>query len=78
MGRLLIQSFAGPTAWAKRREFVIKERLIDPVKPIVGEWNREVIDQGGILQTRPRPLRDRLHELRTDGVAQNIASTVSK
>jgi len=26
-----------------------------------------------MLQTRPRPLCDRLHELRTDGVAHDIA-----
>ena len=43
------------------------------MKPIVGEWNRGWIGQRGMLQTRPRPLRDRLHELRTNGVAQNIA-----
>jgi len=51
---------------------MVKQRVLDPVQPISGERNREGIDQGGMLQTRPRPLRDRLHELRTDGFAHDI------
>ena len=31
-----------------------------------------MIGQGGMLQTRPRPLGRRLHELRPNGVAQDI------
>ena len=65
-GRLAIQT------GAECGEFVVKQRLLDPVEPISGEQKREGIGQGRMLQTRPWPLRDRLHELLTDGVAQNI------
>jgi len=47
--------------------------VLDLVRPISQERDGEGINQGGMLQTRLRPLRDRLHELRTDGVAQDIA-----
>ena len=47
--------------------------MLDLVRPISQERDGEGINQGGTLQTRLRPLRDRLHELRTDGVAQDIA-----
>ena len=57
---------------------MLKERLIDPVKRIVGEWNRGRIGQCGIVKIRPRTLCDRLHELGTDGVPQYIGRTVSK
>ena len=46
--------------------------MLDLVRPISQERDGEGINQGGMLQTRLRPLRDRLHELRTDGVAQDI------
>lgn len=52
---------------------MVTQRVLDPGQPISGEWDKKGSDHGGMLQTRPRPLGRRLHELRPNGVARDIA-----
>ena len=51
---------------------MIKERLIDPLKPVARCLGRNRIAEMREPQARPRPIHGMLNESRSDGIAKNI------
>ena len=60
-------------ARAQRRELMIEERLIDPLKPVVRCLEGQRVAEMWKAQTRPRPIDSVLDQSRADRIAKNIA-----
>jgi hypothetical protein len=53
-------------------EFLLEERLINPVRSILRQRNRGCVREVGNAETRPRPVGRLFDQLGTDGIAEHV------
>jgi hypothetical protein len=58
---------------AERGEFMIEERLVDPLEPVAGSLNGNGVAQMRESHARPRPVQDVLDQPRAHRIAEHVA-----